>query len=236
MASRWLRAKFRALLDTSRRAQCERGRIVRIALGLMSGLLLAACAGRDPIVSMSETSPAGNWQIEKSTDRVTGQPISNAMLMSLASHSSQPFPHKSMLQLQCFKSEPIVRVLFDTKIGSSRNAEVGYRFDDKPGKETAAVRFVDDFKSFVIECPLCPHSLVHERSNQRRVQAGWRRCGCRGRLRRLPAQAASADSGQTQAALIICIWRRARATRSRCPAGRGGSRCGCPAADCWAPW
>ena len=162
MASRWLRAKFRALLDTSRRAQCERGRIVRIALGLMSGLLLAACAGRDPIVSMSETSPAGNWQIEKSTDRVTGQPISNAMLMSLASHSSQPFPHKSMLQLQCFKSEPIVRVLFDTKIGSSRNAEVGYRFDDKPGKETAAVRFVDDFKSLVIEDPAELASFIPE--------------------------------------------------------------------------
>lgn len=126
---------------------------MRIALGLMSGLLLAACAGRDPIVSVSETSPAGNWQIEKTTDRVTGQPISNAMLMSLASHSSQPFPRKSMLQLQCFKGAPIVRVLFDTKIGSSRNAEVGYRFDDRPGKESAAVRFVDDFKSFVIEDP-----------------------------------------------------------------------------------
>jgi len=125
--------------------------LVRTALGLMFGLLLAACAGRDPVVSLSETSPAGNWQIEKTIDRVTGQPISNAMLMSLASHSSQPFPHKSILQLQCFKSEPIVRVLFETKIGSSRNAEVGYRFDDKPGKDSAAVRFVDDSKSFVIE-------------------------------------------------------------------------------------
>ena len=124
---------------------------MRTALGLMSGLLLAACAGRDAIVSMADTSPAGNWLIEKTTDRITGQPISNAMLMSLASHSSQPFPHKSMLQLQCFKGAPIVRILFDTKLGSSRNAEVGYRFDDKPGKETAPVRFVDDFKSFVIE-------------------------------------------------------------------------------------
>src|SRR4029078_1774071 len=145
-----------------RRAQCRRGLLVRTALGLISGLLLAGCAARDPVVSMSEIGPAGNWQIEKTTDRVPGQPISNAMMMSLASHSSQPFPHKSMLQLQCFKSDPIVRVLFDTKIGSTRNSEVGYRFDDKLGRETATVRFVDDDKSFVIEDPTELASFIPE--------------------------------------------------------------------------
>jgi hypothetical protein len=84
------------------------------------------------------------------------------MLMALASQSSEPLPHKSMLQLQCFKNDPIARVLFENKIGSTRNVEVGYRFDDKPGKDAVAVRFVDDYKSFVIDDPAEVAAFVPE--------------------------------------------------------------------------
>ena len=39
---------------------------------------------------------------------------------------------------------------FGYKVGSTRNAEFSYRFDDKPGR-TIKVHFVEDYKSVVIE-------------------------------------------------------------------------------------
>jgi hypothetical protein len=44
-----------------------------------------------------------------------------------------PFPKNALLQLVCFKNEPIVRFALEVKIGSTRNSELGYRFDEKPG-------------------------------------------------------------------------------------------------------
>ena len=46
-------------------------------------LLLAACT-RDPYVSTTtgNTTPAGEWRIERQVDRVTGAPISSAILMT----------------------------------------------------------------------------------------------------------------------------------------------------------
>ena len=55
-----------------------------------------------------------------------------------------------MLQLMCFKDQPAVRLSFEFKIGSTRNAQLGYRFDEKPGHEIDA-RFLNDFKTVVIE-------------------------------------------------------------------------------------
>ena len=44
-----------------------------------------------------------------------------------------PFQKNAFLQLGCLKNEPIVRVALEVKIGSTRNSELGYRFDEKPG-------------------------------------------------------------------------------------------------------
>jgi hypothetical protein len=56
------------------------------------------------------------------------------------------------LQLACFKEHAAVVIAFAFKIGSSRNAELAYRFDAKPGHEPR-VRIVDDYRSVLIDDP-----------------------------------------------------------------------------------
>jgi hypothetical protein len=106
---------------------------------------------RDPYVSTAGAKPAGNWRIERQTDRITGTPISSARLVTRSSsHSAEPFPQSAELQLSCFKEQPIVRLAFNVRVGSNRNSMLGYRFDEKPGHEAEA-RFLQDYKTVVIE-------------------------------------------------------------------------------------
>ena len=117
-----------------------------------AGLLLAACAGRDPYVSGALGS-AGEWGTEKHTDRITGAPMSNSYLATRkVSYGAILIPPPARLQLMCFKDQPAVLVSFDFKIGSTRNAEVAYRFDEKPGHEPH-VRIIDDHKAVLIDDP-----------------------------------------------------------------------------------
>ena len=112
---------------------------------------LSACSGRDPWVSNASAVPSGNWRIERQIDRVTGAPLPSASIRTLSSNSGQQFPQPAMLQLTCFKDQPIVRFGFDFKVGSNRNSVLGYRFDENPGRELENVRFLQDYKSVVIE-------------------------------------------------------------------------------------
>ncbi|MGH6728400.1 MAG: hypothetical protein ACREB8_17935 [Pseudolabrys sp.] len=113
---------------------------------------LAACAGDSHYVSPAR-APIGKWTIENSIDRITGAPLSNSILPTLrVSNGEIPFPPPAKLQLICFKQHPAVFISFDFKIGSTRNTEVGYRFDEKPGHEPR-VRIIDDHKSLIIEDP-----------------------------------------------------------------------------------
>ena len=127
-------------------------RIVRFVAGgcgLAAALLVAGCV--DALVTTSATVPSGNWQIERQLDRVTGEPLASAFVMtSAASNSQADFAKPAMLQLMCFKDQPIVRFAFEFKVGANKNADLGYRFDDKPGHEPR-VRFVQDFRVVVIE-------------------------------------------------------------------------------------
>ena len=83
---------------------------MRLLLLLMALLTLSACAGvRDPAVAPGNTTQAGNWQIEKQIDRVTGVPLESALVVTSSSHSSEPFPKKATLQLACFNKKPLVR-------------------------------------------------------------------------------------------------------------------------------
>lgn len=133
--SRWLGAKF-----------------VRSFVAVMLVTLLCACAARDPLVSVSSTTTSGNWKIERQIDRVTGAPMPNAFLYTRnSSHSSVAFPQAARLQLSCFKDrQPIVEFSFLFKVGSTRNAMLGYRFDEKPGHEPE-VRILQDHTTVVIE-------------------------------------------------------------------------------------
>ncbi len=130
---------------------------MRARLAAVAGaaaMLLAACS-HDPYVNVTDanTKTSDGWRIEQQLDRVTGAPISSAMLMSSrVSNSAILVPPPARLQLACFKEHAAVVIAFAFKIGSTRNTEFGYRFGDKPGRE-ASVRVVDDYRSVLIEDP-----------------------------------------------------------------------------------
>ncbi len=127
-----------------------RAGIARCVLAVVAAVSLSACATRDPFVSTAGATPSGNWRIERQVDRVTGAPLTSALLTTRSSsHSAVPYPRPAVLQLACFKEQPIVRLAFEFKVGSNRNAMLGYRFDEKPGPEIEA-RFVQDYKTVVI--------------------------------------------------------------------------------------
>jgi hypothetical protein len=142
--------------------------VVRAALrGLTAGAasaataLLAACAGQNSFVNPGRV-PVGQWTIERNIDRVTGAPVSNSILPTLrVVNGDNPFPPPAKMQLICFKERPAIFISFDFKIGSTRNAEVGYRFDEKPGHEPR-VRIVNDYKSLIIEDPKEVAQFVNE--------------------------------------------------------------------------
>ena len=122
----------------------------RVCVAFATLMLLASCA-RDPIVTGMDAATVGNWRVERGTDRITGAPISSAILVTYKVSTSKIIvPPAAQMQLACFKQEPTAVFRFQFKIGSTRNAEFGYRFDDKPG-HIAKARFVDDYKSVIIE-------------------------------------------------------------------------------------
>jgi len=126
------------------------GQVGRRVSGALALLALAACA-RDPYVSSVDTKTSGDWRIEQQTDRITGAPLASAMLTTRkVSNAAILFPEPVIMQLLCFRGQPAVLLRFPFKIGSNRNGEFGYRFDEKPGHEPT-VRYVDDYKTVAIE-------------------------------------------------------------------------------------
>jgi hypothetical protein len=109
-----------------------------------------------------DTEPAGNWRIERQLDRITGKPISSAYLVTRSvSNGAIAFAPPAQMQLACFKERPTVLFSFQFKVGSNRNGEFGYRFDEKPGREPK-VRYVENFKEVVIEDPAEVAQFVDE--------------------------------------------------------------------------
>jgi len=124
---------------------------VRIVVVAVLAAGLGACATRDPYVSTAGAKRVGDWRVERQVDRVTGAPLSSALLPTLeSSNSAVLFSKPAVLQLTCFKDQPIVRFEFTFRIGSNRNSVLGYRFDDNPGREVEG-RFLQDYKTVVIE-------------------------------------------------------------------------------------
>jgi hypothetical protein len=121
-------------------------RVACVVLGI------GACA-RDPYVSTTaNTASSGNWKIERQTDRITGTAIGSALLTTKnASHSGVNFAQAAGLQLTCFEGHPVVRISFDHKIGSDKNSTLGYRFDEKPGRDDVASRILLGYQVIVIE-------------------------------------------------------------------------------------
>jgi hypothetical protein len=128
-----------------------RAAVVASCLALSAGPLVMGGCARDPYVYPSVYKEHGSWEIERHLDRVTGRGIASAYVANRnGSHSSQFFTQPVGVQLLCFKHQPVVRFAFATKVGSTRNAMIGYSFDERPGREIEA-RFVDGQKNVVIE-------------------------------------------------------------------------------------
>ena len=127
----------------------------RLAAGLgAAALALSACTARDPLVEARTGAVAGSkWQIERAIDRITNARVSSALIHTrTVANSLIAFPPPAAMQLTCFKGGPIVRLTFAFKVGSTRNAQLGYTFDQNPGREPD-VRFVEGAKNVVIEDP-----------------------------------------------------------------------------------
>ena len=123
---------------------------VLLGAGLSAGL--GACAMRDPYVATPATTTSGNWKIEKQTDRITGVPVPSAMLIvDNASNSFADYAKMASMQLTCFDGKPMVRFAFEFKVGTDPNSTLGYRFDDKPGHDNIAARFLQEYRTVVIE-------------------------------------------------------------------------------------
>lgn len=115
-------------------------------------VLLGACAGRDPYVAAPANTASGAWKIERQVDRITGAPVPSAIVViDNASNSFADRPRPASLQLTCFDGKPLVRFAFDFKVGTEGNAMLGYRFDERPGHDNAAARFLQQHRTVVIE-------------------------------------------------------------------------------------
>ncbi len=121
-----------------------------VALGLAAPL--GACATRDPFVTSANAIASGNWKIEQQADKITGAPLGSAQLTTtVSSNSADTKVRSAMLQLTCFDKTPVVRISFEFKVGSDKNTIVGYRFDDKPGRDNIESRILSDHTIVVIE-------------------------------------------------------------------------------------
>jgi hypothetical protein len=122
-----------------------------VGVALVLGGLLGGCA-RDPYVTSAGEFTSGDWRISQQKDRVTGANLPSVALMAQASNTYNDFPKPSMMQMTCFDGKPLVRFSFEWKIGADVNTTLGYRFDDKPGRDNVpGVRFMQDERMVVIE-------------------------------------------------------------------------------------
>jgi len=197
------------------------GRHIPVCGVVAGAMLLAACAARDPVVVGANTAPAGNWQIERQVDRITGAPISSALLVTrTVSNVSIPFPPPAQMQLLCFKDQPAVLLAFKFKIGSTRNAEFSYRFDEKPG-HVAQVRFADDYMRVIIEDRSEVTQFITEMADSKLLYVLVRSLSGESRRTRQAHQRCAAPPCRLTLRYILD---RGRAARWRCPAARAGSR------------
>jgi hypothetical protein len=125
---------------------------VRCATLAGMALLLGACNASDPYVRSAGQVPSGNWRVDRQTDRITGTAVSSAQLMARnSSHSGIDFAQPAGMQLTCFEGHPVVRISFEFKIGSDKNTILGYRFDDKPGRDNVESRVLLGYQIIIIE-------------------------------------------------------------------------------------
>lgn len=143
---------------------------MRLLALVVVALWLGACTARDPYVSNSNTTSSGEWKIERQADRITGNAIASALLWTRnSSHSGVDYAQPAQLQLTCFERNPVVRFSFEFKIGSDKNSALGYRFDDKPGRDNVESRVLLGYTVIVIEDKTAVAQFVDELLSSNRL-------------------------------------------------------------------
>jgi hypothetical protein len=124
---------------------------LRRAAAAAALLWLASC-GRDPYVAPTY-GRIDEWRTEQHLDRTTGAPVSNSVILTRkVSTGSMLIAPPARMQLICFKEQPAVVFAFNFKIGSTRNAEVAYRFDNNPGHQPRG-RIVERYQALILQDP-----------------------------------------------------------------------------------
>jgi hypothetical protein len=136
---------------------------VRRAALLAWCALLGGCA-RDPYVTHQGETRVGDWFVAHQIDRVTAAELPSAIVFALASNTNVDYPRVSQMQLTCLDNKPLVRFAFDFKIGTNRDSVLGYRFDDKPGREDVESRLLRGQQILVIDDPLALKEFLDELS------------------------------------------------------------------------
>ena len=115
-------------------------------------LTLGGCLARDPYVTTANEVTSGAWRISRQPDRITGTTLPSASIATMASNAHSENPKPAHMQLTCFDGKPLVRFAFEFKVGSDVNSFLGYRFDDKPGRDSIpGARFLQEHRTVVIE-------------------------------------------------------------------------------------
>lgn len=128
--------------------------MVRVALGVIA-VALAGCVSNGTVRS-------GSWLIDQRPDLITGQPVAGAVTIAAqASNSNDPLRFSvASLQLTCFENRPIAKINFNFRIGSDRNTSLGYRVNDKPGRDAVESRVLLGYRVIVIEDPAALQQFV----------------------------------------------------------------------------
>jgi hypothetical protein len=123
----------------------------RSVFAVVASLSLAACAANGSLGSAAEAGSSGDWQIASKVDAISGKTYSTAVLeTNRVSNAALPFAGGALLQLVCFKGEPLVHLTFAFQLGANATSTIAYRFDDKPGRGVKP-HFLRGNNIFVIE-------------------------------------------------------------------------------------
>jgi hypothetical protein len=111
--------------------------------------LLGACAS-DVVRSDSATKPetgkpdTGLWTFERRNDPISGKEVATASVVISRLTLLSGVLRAGELQLICFKSQPVIRIRLDRKVGTARTSALAYRFDTHEGRYADAIFFSRD--------------------------------------------------------------------------------------------
>lgn len=125
----------------------------RICVIIALALLVAGCVSNG-----QRTTPVGasygqagsiNWSFETKEDRITGKTSPSLSIAPSAARYNGRTGFASAA-VTCSNKSPAVLFAFDFPVGATHNSVVGYRFDQKPGRQPT-VQFLNTKAPVIID-------------------------------------------------------------------------------------